>query len=355
MTMELKDKENFDNDVKILDLTLKLAPELAYEFVKRYQVLKTIHLLEPAGRRTVAGYMDITERVVRGEVEHLVAQDLILVSKGGMSLTHYGKKVLTGLEGTITKLSGISHLEEEVRKVLGIEKVVIVSGDCDKNETVKRDLGMVAAKTFLRMSSNKSKIAITGGSTMASFIHAMPYCSGQSAELVVPARGSIGSKVEFQADTLVAQLAEKLKSPYLLLRIPDSMSKRILDEIKNEPDIRYTMTGMEQADTLIFGIGNAVGMARKRKVSDMVYQFLIRKKAVGEAFGYYFNKEGEIVYVSRTIGIPLENILKMKCIMGVAGGAKKAESLLSVSRNMKRGIFVIDEGAAREILALAGK
>lgn len=354
--LEEETEGNGQNDgSKIADATLKLAPELTEAFVRRYQVLKTIHLLEPVGRRTVATYLDNTERVIRGEVEHLVEQDLISVSKGGMSVTYYGKEILTVLETMVTKLSGISKLEDAVREVLGVEKVVIVSGDCDKNETVKRDLGMVAAKTFLRYTNKKSKIAITGGSTMAELISSMPYCSAQSVQLVVPARGSIGSKVEFQADTLVAQLAEKLKSAYLLLRIPDSMSKRILDEIKNEPDIRYTITGMEQADTLVFGIGNAVGMAKKRKVSDTVYQFLIRKRAVGEAFGYYFNKAGEIVYVSRTIGIPLENILKMKCIIGVAGGAKKAESLLSVSRNMKRGIFVIDEGAAREILALAGK
>ncbi len=39
----------------------------------------------------------------------------------------------------------------------------------------------------------------------------------------------------------------------------------------------------------------------------------------------------------------------------MAGGRRKAESLMAVSHSISSGIFVTDEGAALEMLHLAGK
>lgn len=44
---------------------------------RRYQILRNVYLLGPIGRRVLADKMDITERVLRTEVDALKRQGLI--------------------------------------------------------------------------------------------------------------------------------------------------------------------------------------------------------------------------------------------------------------------------------------
>jgi central glycolytic genes regulator len=129
----------------------------------------------------------------------------------------------------------------------------------------------------------------------------------------------------------------------------------VLEEMKKDPDIAETIEEMEQADILLLGVGNALEMAEKRHLDANIYKQLAENNAVAEACGYYFDGKGKVVYETRSIGIDFSEIHKMDCIIVVAGGKKKAESLLAVSHSIPNGIFVTDEEAAMEMLRLAGK
>lgn len=190
---------------------------------------------------------------------------------------------------------------------------------------------------------------------MAELVQAMPESTERMAKMVIPARGSIGRRLELQADTLAARLAEKLKSDYRMLHLPDNLSDPVLDEMRKDPEIRETIQEMEQANILLLGVGNALEMADKRHLEGLICQQLEKGRAVAEACGYYFDGTGRVIYETRSIGIDFNEIEKMESIIIVAGGEKKAESVLAVSRSIPHGIFVTDEGAALEMLRLAGK
>ncbi len=49
--------------------------------------------------------------------------------------------------------------------------------------------------------------------------------------------------------------------------------------------------------------------------------------AVGEAFGYYFNEEGEVVHKVPTIGLQLEDLSHIEHVIAVAGGSSKAKAI----------------------------
>ena len=112
-----------------LQLVKKIAPDLTEELIKRYRVLKTVRLLQPCGRRLVVLSLGMTERTVRSEIERLSAQNLVHVSKIGMSLTEEGMEVLEGLERIFSALTGLSILEEKLAAgnvpvvVIGTEKI----------------------------------------------------------------------------------------------------------------------------------------------------------------------------------------------------------------------------------------
>ncbi|MDD4844181.1 MAG: sugar-binding domain-containing protein [Anaerotignum sp.] len=333
-----------------LQLIRKIAPDLAEEMIKRYRVLKTVRLLQPCGRRMVVLALGMTERTVRSEIERFSVQKLVQVSKTGMMVTEEGIEVLDGLDKIFSVMTGLSDLEEKLAKLLGVKRVVIAQGDADRSERSRKEMGQLAMRYLLERTNEESCIAITGGTAMEDLVLAAPEMPKPTAKMIVPARGSIGRRMELQADTLAVKLAEKLQAEYRLLHLPDNLSETALEEMKKQPEILETIQEMDKANVLLLGVGNALDMAEKRRLDEDVKKYLAEQNAVAEACGYYFNRSGEVLYRTRSIAIDFNEIEKMNEIIVVAGGEKKAESILAVSRSIPGGVFVTDEGAALKML-----
>ena len=79
---------------------------------------------------------------------------------------------------------------------------------------------------------------------------------------------------------------------------------------------------------------------------------IMNKKAVGEAFGHYFNKKGEIVYKLNTVGIDMESFKNKRETIAVFAGRKKAEAFIPISKINKNIVLITDEESAKEILKL---
>lgn len=333
-----------------LQLIRKIAPDLTEEMIKRYRVLKTVRLLQPCGRRMVVLALGMTERTVRSEIERFSVQKLVQVSKTGMVVTEEGMEVLEGLDTVFSIMTGLSVLEEKLAMLLGVKRVLIAQGDADVSERSRKEMGQLAMRHLLEKTNDKSCIAITGGSSMEDLVLAAPEMSKSMAKMVVPARGSIGRRMELQADTLAVQLAEKLQAEYRLLHLPDNLSETALEEMKKQPEILETIQEMERANILLLGVGNALDMAEKRRLDAEIMANLVKQDAIAEACGYYFNRSGEVLYRTRSIAIDFDQISKMDEVIVVAGGEKKAESILAVSKSIPSGIFITDEGAAMKML-----
>lgn len=215
-------------------------------------------------------------------------------------------------------------------------------------------MAQIGARVLLENMRRSSRIAITGGTTMAALVEAMPYTAVQKAEMVLPARGSIGRKLELQADTLAAKLAEKAGADYRMLHLPDNLSANVLEEMKSEPEVAETINELKRVDILLLGVGDAMEMAEKRRLDHDTCKLLRQEHAVAEACGYYFNHKGEVVYETNSIGVDFEEVHRMEHVIVSAGGKKKAASLLALSKSMSNAVFIMDEGAALEMLRLAG-
>ena len=346
-----KTKGRWNMEDKLL-LIRKIAPDLTEEMIKRYRVLKTVRLLQPCGRRMVVLALGMTERTVRSEIERFSVQKLVQVSKTGMTVTEEGIEVLDGLDKIFSVMTGLSDLEEKLAMLLGVKRVLIAQGDADHSERSRKEMGQLAMRHLLEKINEESCIAITGGTAMQDLVFAAPEMPKPMAKTIVPARGSIGRKMELQADTLAVQLAEKLQAEYRLLHLPDNLSETALEEMKKQPEILETIQEMDKANVLLLGVGNALDMAEKRRLDEEVRTYLAQQNAVAEACGYYFNRSGEVLYRTRSIAIDFNEIEKMNEVIVVAGGQKKAESILAVSRSISGGVFVTDEGAALKMLQL---
>lgn len=103
---------------------------------------------------------------------------------------------------------------------------------------------------------------------------------------------------------------------------------------------------------MIFGIGRADDMSRRRGLPDEELNKIKNSGAVSEAFGHYFDKDGNVVFKTPTIGVNFEDLKNIKHIIAIAGGKNKAEALIATKIASKSAVLVTDEGAAREIIKI---
>lgn len=333
-------------------LLKKFVPEFIDLFKKRYTILQSIYMDGPIGRRSLAASLDISERTVRSETDFLKDAGFIDTDVSGMMITPKGKSILEGLKDFSDDIFGISKLEQEVKEALKLDKVIIVSGDVDEDPAVQRELGRAAARYIMEIISKDSVIAVTGGSTMASVANALPKAKEKTNIVVIPARGGMGREVENQSNIIASIFAKRLGGQYRMLHVPDQLGAEAVETLLNEPDIQEVINWLKDAHILVYGIGRAEDMARRRNLSDGLKRQLRDAGAVSEAFGYYFDSKGEVVYASNCIGLKMDDLKHIPKIVGVAGGRQKAEAIISIYSHWRAGVLVTDEGAAYEILTL---
>jgi central glycolytic genes regulator len=335
---------------EILDVQKKLLPDLVEVMQKRYTILHLIMISRLIGRRTLASALNMTERVLRGEIDFLKAQGLLETDSLGMRITDTGLQVLEEMEPMIKHLFGLTDLEDRIRQGFNIAQVVVVPGDSDLSPFVKKELGRSGAAVLRKMVSKDGVIAVTGGSTMAEVAnHLMPIPQFKGS-LFVPARGGLGESLELQANTIASNMAKKTGCQYRLLHVPDHLGEEAYQSLIQDANINEMLQVIRTSRIVVHGIGEALVMARRRKVDSDTVKSLQQDGALAEAFGYYFDQKGLVVHKMPTMGIRLEDIQQTETVIAVAGGKSKGESIAAVMRFGHDDVLVTDEAAAREML-----
>jgi len=331
----------------------KIVPELIEVYEKRYTILRSIYNFQPIGRRTLASRLGMGERVVRSETEFLRNAGFVEIGPLGMRVTPEGEALLEGLKGFTHQLKGLNELEERLRGILGLERTIVVPGDVDEDPLVLKDIGKAAARFLEGIIRRGNIIAVTGGSTVGAVADALSPVNDNTDIVVLPARGGMGRNVEHQSNVIASIFAKKLGGQYRLLHIPDHLRAESMETLLNEPDIKSVIDNLQNADILIYGIGRAQDMMQRRNFTPEQQRKLERLGAVAEAFGYFFNGKGEIVYACNSIWLKMDNLKRIPKVIAVAGGRQKARAIMATFKHWKRGILVTDEGAAREMICLA--
>ncbi len=334
-----------------LEIIRKIAPEIAELVEKRYIILRNIYFVQPVGRRALAARLRLPERTVRNEIELLREQGLLISNPAGMEVTPAGERLLGDLKEYVRELRGLSDLERRLARLLGLQQVIIVPGDSDEDETVKKEMAKATAKYLKAVLKDGDVLAVTGGTTLAEVARSFP-ASGEKREvMVVPARGGLGEEVEKQANTVAANIAERLGGTYRLLHVPDDVGEDVIASLCGDPKIQEMLDLIKETDMVLHGIGTAEEMAKRRGLAEKDLSVLREKQAVGEAFGYYFNHSGDIVYTTSSVGLRMEDLPNIGKVVAVGGGRSKAAAALAVMSNRYQHVCITDEGAARLMMA----
>lgn len=330
-----------------------VMPDFPEILMRRFRILKGINETSPIGRRALSEQLNLTERILRNEVEILKNQSLISTSKRGMSLTQLGKETLHNLTEWVEDQTKIQTKEKQLAQYLGIDHCLIVSGDSEKDAECFENMSRSAVELMDSvLPTGKQTIAVMGGTTIKEVARQMTSKLGQRRELMfVPARGGLGEEISLEANVIAARMAEKSGGKSRSLYAPDHVNEGIYRYLLEEPDIKKTMQLIENASLLLYSIGEAEEMARRRGLDAQTIQKINSYQAVAEAFGEFIDENGQVVYKLLSVGLQSDRLKKIPHIIVVAGGVSKAKAIVAHLKVVPSHTWLVtDEAAANEIL-----
>lgn len=333
---------------RAVELHRKIAPELVGVIEDRFSILRQVQFAQPVGRRALAAALAMGERVVRAQVDFLKGAGFIEFTPLGMTMTAEGEAVLAELAAYVRELHGLSALEQELARRLGVRRMVIVRGDADVDPAAQRELGRAAAGVLAEYLGDNMTVAVSGGSTMARVAESVAFAAPRAT--VVPVRGGLGEKVEHQANTIAAVMATRLGGRYRLLHVPDGLGGETLGLLlASDANARAVSELIHRSDLLLHGIGRADAMAARRELPADEVAALAGQGAVGEALGHYVTLAGAVVRTTGSVGLRLDELAGGRRVIAVAGGRFKAAAIVAVAAAGSRDVLVTDEAAARAI------
>ncbi len=336
------------DEMKVISV---IAPDLMADIGRRAQVLTGIESMQPVGRRALAARLNLPEREVRAAAAMLKDQGLITMDAAGMQLTNKALSILPAARDLSRDMAGLSHLEQALSRLLSVPHVMVVSGNADQDAQTLRDVGRAAAHRIHKLVQNGITMAVAGGSTMREVARGMQ-ANLPIDVMVIPARGGMGSSVDTQANTIAAEMAGKLGGRHQSIHLPDNLDSNALQEMLKVPEVAEAIPLIQNSALIVHGISRADIMAQQRRLSPEAVETLRRKKAVGEAFGDFFDFTGRTVWQASTVSAAIPHQNPASKMVAVAAGERKAEAIIGSLRHDAHDTLITDEGAARRIIAL---
>lgn len=334
-----------------IDCIKKFIPECVDKLILRYKILDYICNNYPVGRRSISNDLNISERQIRNEMDELTNLGFVQTIKSGAIITDLGMEMIEDLRELINKLTQNEKIAKNLQEKLGINKAIVCQSYEDE-VLGKKSLTKIASEYFLKNLKQDDVIAISGGTTIRTFVDGINTKKTFKNLSVIPARGSIGNGLEYQSNVVANDIAKKLNANFFGTFLPDYIDKITFDKLKSLKEIQILLKYLEKIDIFVFGIGRSDVMAKRRSLSSEQINMLKKKEAVSEAFGNYFDINGKVVYSSNTIGLDIEKYLKIKKVIAVAGYNCKEKAIISICRIRKDMTLVTDSETAKKMLKI---
>lgn len=128
--------------------------------------------------------------------------------------------------------------------------------------------------------------------------------------------------------------------------------------ITAEKSISQILQMAQKSDLALIGIGNAAistsaSLTQAGYVTPDEVRRLRDMGAVGDILGYFYDQQGRPMqdpFMERVVGIGLEELKRIKVVIGVAEGIEKARAILGALRGKCLNILITDEETASAIL-----
>lgn len=221
-------------------------------------------------------------------------------------------------------------------------------------------LGAIAARYLEGILNENFILAIGWGTAVYHVVEAIKPMKLSGVQ-VVQMIGAVGAGDPLvDGPELARILAQKLGGTCYYLHAPLVVrDEKIRDALMNEPRIKEILKLAAKANIALVGIGSTdpsiSSLLRAGYITLEELKLLREKGAVGDVCARHFDLNGNILDIElnkRIVGISIEDLKKIECIIGVAGSKVKAPAILGALKGNFINVLFTDNEAAQEILRL---
>lgn len=254
-----------------------------------------------------------------------------------------------------------NDLEYKMINRFNMKAVYVVTRGILDYQTMLRQLGKIGAAYIEDNLPEDGILGVSWGTAGYEVANAMKSRSkvGCTVVQMLGALGRISPHID--GNELVRSIAQTLGARYQIMHAPLFVdSPNVRDALLNEPHIRETIALALQADIALAGIGSikpeVSSLMRSGYLSADELSRITAEGAVGDICSNHFNINGQIMDIDinyRAISVDIKELKKTNCrVLGVAGGKRKALSILGALRGGYIDILVTDSTAVEEVLRL---
>ncbi len=249
------------------------------------------------------------------------------------------------------------EIEEELKERFQLSRAIIVSGSIGAESIVRKNIGRAAGIYLEHILRDNDVVGVGWGRTVYETVDCFNP-SGNTFIKVVPLTGGVGTiPASLQANQLAAKLAEKTGGNFFPFYAPALVDdERIVQAFYCDHNLKKVAKLWKNVTVVLMGIGQPLSIYRNTAVlyySDADVALLEKHGEIGDILGHFLCHDGELCDASfdrKVIGMSLEQLKKVKQVIGVAGALEKKDVILAVLRKKYVNVLITDGDVAQEIL-----
>lgn len=253
-------------------------------------------------------------------------------------------------------LNNCLHVEQELKSVFKLKDAMIVP--VGQYEKIRETLGKAAAQYLERCLKSGHLFAVGWGRTVYEVARFIRPNSIKNLKIVT-LNGGLTTSFYLNPYDVGAKLSSLFKGECYYIHAPAiAASEELCRSFRSDLTVKQALQMAKLANYFLVGVGE---MSAETTLVSTGYlsladlEILHRKGAVGNIVGQFFDIEGNIIDCDlhkRIVAFPIEELRKMKNVIGVVGGRDKMEAILGALHGNFIKILITDEETATSIMNL---
>ena len=254
----------------------------------------------------------------------------------------------------------IYKLETFFKENYGLKNIEIVPSVESDDESAKEEKLAQAAGRWLRNAiKDGDTVGLAWGASIGKAVNYIEpkYLNDVTFVPVVGGPSRVNS--QYHVNTLVYELARKFHGESIFVNAAVVQeSKQLAEGIFNSKYFQQLRETWKNLDTIIVGVGGTLSY-RKTLWRDLIekddYTDLKLREAVGDCCCRFFDQDGKILrgqLDQRTIGLPLEDVARVKTSIAIARGKAKARAIRALLKKGYINTLITDQETLMAVLSL---
>lgn len=261
----------------------------------------------------------------------------------------------------VRKLSEISAMESELKRVLGLKDVKIVDVPGDSMREINAGIGKAAAPYIQESVKSNMRIGVGWGKTLeeaADGMRTIKKARNANFMPILGGPGSVETDAKMYSNALCENIASRFEGSvmdyvYAPLFVEDPV---VRDAYMKLPNIVSVMEKFNELDLAMVGVDGDAGHSTTFNAEHQMMGFVPadgRSKIAGNVCAHFYDRNGNVLFEeleSRVIAIGVEQLRRIPVVVGLAGGAHKVDSIIGGAKAGLFNVLITDVFTARKVL-----